>query len=111
VSNRWVNGKGQGFWVKLHYKTDQGIKNLTAAEAAEVERAGEFDSTTRDLFQSIQQGRFPSWTVHYQLMPMGDEAKYRFNIFDVTKVPPQTPPPTLPQSQLPSLTRASPRAV
>ena len=84
---KWVNAKGQGHWVKLHYKTDQGIKNLTAPQAAEVEKAGAFDSTTQDLFQSIQQGHFPSWTAHVQLMPMGDEAKYQWNIFDITKVP------------------------
>ena len=72
--------------MKLHYKTDQGVKNLTQQEAAEVERAGEFDSTTRDLFDSIAQKRFPSWTAYYQLMPVGEEAKYRYNIFDVTKV-------------------------
>jgi catalase len=97
---KWVSAKGQGYWVKLHYKTDQGIKNLTAEQAADVEGSGEFDSSTRDLFQSIQQGNFPSWTAYVQLMPMGEEAKYQWNIFDVTKVWPHGDYPLIPYGKL-----------
>jgi len=27
---RWVNKQGEAFWVKLHFKTLSGIKNLSA---------------------------------------------------------------------------------
>lgn len=73
------------FWVKYHFKTDQGIKNLTQAEANKL--AGEDpDSHQRDLREAIERGEFPSWTVQVQIMPMAEAANYRFNPFDLTKV-------------------------
>ena len=92
---KWANAKGQAFWVKLHYLTDQGIQTLTAQQAAEVEKS-DLDSATRDLFAAIQRGQFPSWTAHVQVMPVGDEAKYAWNVFDVTKVRTQRGPLPLP---------------
>ncbi|GHF14546.1 catalase [Streptomyces morookaense] len=82
---QWNNEAGEVFWVKYHFKTDQGIKNLTAAEAARV--AGEDpDSHQRDLREAIDRGEFPSWTVQVQIMPAEEAAHYRFNPFDLTKV-------------------------
>ncbi|WP_424211867.1 catalase [Streptomyces sp. BI20] len=82
---QWNNEAGEVFWVKYHFKTDQGIKNLTQAEANQL--AGEDpDSHQRDLRTSIERGDFPSWTVQVQIMPAADAANYRFNPFDLTKV-------------------------
>ena len=58
-----MNAKGDAHCVKLHYLTDQGIKNMTAQQAAELEKA-DLDHATRDLFAFIQQRNFPSWTAH-----------------------------------------------
>lgn len=81
----WVNANGEKFWVKYHFKTDQGIEFLTQAEADRL--AGEdADYHRRDLFNSIQSGDFPSWTLHVQVMPFEDAKTYRFNPFDLTKV-------------------------
>jgi catalase len=81
----WVNGKGERFWVKYHFKTDQGIENLTQEEADRI--AGEdADYHRRDLFRSIDTGDFPSWTLKVQIMPFKDAESYRFNPFDLTKV-------------------------
>ncbi|MGR7001157.1 catalase [Yinghuangia aomiensis] len=81
----WTNAEGQAYWVKYHFKTDQGIRSLTSAEAAEL--AGrDPDSHQRDLREAIDAGQFPSWTLKVQLMPVADAAKYRFNPFDLTKV-------------------------
>ena len=33
---KWYDDKGQYFWVQYHFKTDQGIKNLTCKEAMEM---------------------------------------------------------------------------
>lgn len=30
---QWINAEGERFWVKYHFKTDQGIETLTAAQA------------------------------------------------------------------------------
>jgi catalase len=80
-----MSAKGDGVWVKYHFKTDQGITCLTAQEAARI--AGESpDHSQLDLLKAIERKEFPSWTVKLQIMPFADAAKYRFNPFDLTKV-------------------------
>ena len=82
---QWVNEAGEQFWVKYHFKTDQGVKNLTQAEADKL--AGEDpDSHQRDLREAIERGDYPTWTVQVQIMPAAEAANYRFNPFDLTKV-------------------------
>src|SRR5258706_14204218 len=81
----WVNARGERFWVKYHFKTDQGIEFLTQAEADRI--AGEdADYHQRDLFDAIKRGNYPSWTLKMQIMPFEDANTYRFNPFDLTKV-------------------------
>ena len=81
----WLNAAGELFWVKYHFKTDQGIDFLTQEDADRL--AGEDgDYHQRDLFTSIEEGNFPSWTLHVQIMPFEDAKTYRFNPFDLTKV-------------------------
>ncbi|KAG0250850.1 hypothetical protein BG011_008047 [Mortierella polycephala] len=80
-----VNSEGCAHLVKWHFKTDQGIKNFTADEAADMDTKNP-DSATEDLFNSIDKGDFPSWTVYLQVMKEEDAANYRWNVFDVTKV-------------------------
>ncbi|MCZ7396294.1 MAG: catalase [Candidatus Methanoperedens sp.] len=82
---KWYNEKDEYFWVKYHFKTDQGIKNLTRQEA-EIMRAKDPDHATRDLFLAIERGDFPSWTVQMQIMTPEQAEDYRFDILDVTKV-------------------------
>lgn len=81
----WVNAAGERFWVKYHFKTDQGIEFLTQDEAVRI--AGEdADYHRRDLFDAIAQGDAPSWTLKVQIMPFEEAKTYRFNPFDLTKV-------------------------
>jgi catalase len=81
----WVNAGGDKFWVKYHFKTDQGIEFLTQEEADRL--AGESpDYHRQDLFQAIRDGDHPSWTLHVQVMPFDEANGYRFNPFDLTKV-------------------------
>ncbi|GDY63122.1 hypothetical protein SAV14893_025150 [Streptomyces avermitilis] len=81
----WINGAGERFWVKYHFKTDQGIDFLTQAEADEL-AGSDADKHRRDLFESIESGNAPTWTLKVQIMPFEDAADYRFNPFDLTKV-------------------------
>jgi len=82
-----VNSEGKQFWCKWHMKTDSGIKNFKSQEAEKL--AGEDPNyATRDLFDHIDKGGVASWTVSLQIIPFEDAAKYKFNIFDVTKVVP-----------------------
>ncbi len=81
----WVNAGGDKFWVKYHFKTDQGVDCLTQEEADRI--AGEKpDYHRQDLFEAIRAGDFPSWTLFMQIMPFEDAKTYRFNPFDLTKV-------------------------
>lgn len=82
---QWVNAEGQRFWVKFHFKTDQGIQCLSDEESVEV--AGSNPQAHQvDLLQSIERGDFPSWTLKVQVMPDTGAAEYRYNPFDLTKV-------------------------
>jgi catalase len=82
---QWLNAGGEAFWVKYHFKTDQGIKCLTSDEAARI--GGETpDHHHLDLLNAIERGEHPSWTVKVQIMLIADAAAYRFNPFDLTKV-------------------------
>jgi catalase len=85
----WINDKGQRFWVKYHFKTDQGIDFFTDAEAAQLVWS-DYDYHTRDLFDAIARGDHPSWTLYVQIMPFDDAPGYRFNPFDLTKVWPHS---------------------
>lgn len=81
----WINAAGERFWIKYHFKTRQGIENLTAEQA--VRMAGiDPDHATRDLFAAIEDGDFPAWTVSVQIMPELEADTYRINPFDLTKV-------------------------
>ncbi|MFE0021780.1 catalase [Amycolatopsis sp. NPDC059021] len=90
----WENAGGEKFWVKYHFKTDQGIGYLTQADADRL--AGEdADHHIRDLFKNIEKGNHPSWTLYVQVMPYADAADYRFNPFDLTKVWPHSDYPLI----------------
>jgi catalase len=84
----WENAAGERFWVKYHFKTEQGIETFTDAESRAM-RAEDLDYHRRDLKEAIDRGDYPSWRLDMQIMPYEDAADYRFNPFDVTKVWPQ----------------------
>ncbi|MED4229292.1 catalase KatA [Neobacillus cucumis] len=82
---KWVNENGEAVWVKYHFKSEQGVKNMSADIAAKL--AGENpDYHTEDLFNAIEKGDFPAWRLHVQIMPFEDANTYRFDPFDVTKI-------------------------
>ncbi|HTU30336.1 MAG TPA: catalase [Solirubrobacteraceae bacterium] len=81
----WVNASGDKFWVKYHFKTDQGIECLTQEEADELAGSSP-DYHRKDLFEAIRDGENPSWTLSMQIMPFEEAWDYRFNPFDLTKV-------------------------
>jgi catalase len=90
----WVNAAGEIFWVKYHWKTDQGIDFLPQAEADELAgKDGDFHQ--RDLYNAIERGEHPSWTLKMQIMPFEEAKTYRFNPFDLTKVWPHADYPLI----------------
>lgn len=80
-----INAANERFWVKFHFKSQQGIRNLTDAQAAEL-IGRDRESSQRDLYDSIARGDFPRWTLYIQVMPEQEAGSYHLNPFDLTKV-------------------------
>ncbi|OOB91070.1 catalase [Rathayibacter sp. VKM Ac-2630] len=92
---QWINAAGERFWVKYHFKTDQGVEILSQEQADQI--AGEdADFHIRDLSTAIDSGDFPTWSLSVQVMPYEDAKSYRFNPFDLTKVWPHADYPLIP---------------
>jgi catalase len=95
----WENAAGKKFWVKYHFKTEQGIQNMTDAESRAA-RTGDLDAHRRDLWDAIARQDFPAWRLEMQVMPFEDAASYRFNPFDLTKVWSQRDYPPIPVGRM-----------
>ncbi len=81
----FYNKKNKRHWCKFHFKTQQGIKNLSNEEAAKI-NSTDREYHGKDLFEAIEKGDFPKWTMYVQIMKE-EEAKYHYeNPFDITKV-------------------------
>jgi len=81
----FINAAGERHWVKFHFITQQGIVNLSDEEAAAL-IAKDRESSQRDLFEAIERGEYPRWTLKVQLMTEQQAAQASFNPFDLTKV-------------------------
>lgn len=90
----FINAQNERFWVKFHFKTVQGHKHWTNAEAADVVGQSR-ESTQEDLFGAIARGDFPKWKMQVQVMPELDADKTPYNPFDLTKVWPHADYPVI----------------
>ncbi|WP_291981617.1 catalase [Candidatus Accumulibacter sp. ACC005] len=90
----FINAANQRYWVKFHFHSQQGIRNLSDAEA-EAMIGKDRESHQRDLFESIEKGDFPKWTLSVQIMPEQDAANVPYHPFDLTKVWPHKDYPLL----------------
>ena len=79
------NKDGERFWVKFHFKTDQGIKNLSVEHANKL-AAENPDYSGEDLFMAIEEKNFPKWNLKIQVVPENEAKNFKFNPFDLTKV-------------------------
>lgn len=82
---KWVNAAGEQFWVKYHFKSNQGVSNMTNEVAAKL-ASQDTDYLQNELFTAIEDGNFPSWTLSVQIIPYQEGLDYKYDIFDVTKV-------------------------
>ncbi len=92
----FYNSKGERYWFKWHFKTNQGIKTLTAEEADKMPSHG----AHQDLIESIDNADFPSWTAKVQIMSEDEAKAYKINPFDVTKIWPHKDFPLIEVGQL-----------
>lgn len=80
----FINKEGKRYWVKFHFKTQQGIKNLTDEEAAAI-IAKDRESSQKDLFEAIERGDFPKWDMKIQIMTEEQANASKRNPFNLTK--------------------------
>jgi catalase len=83
-----IDAAGKRSWVKFHFRTEQGIRNLSDEEATKIIGVDR-ESSQRDLYDAIERGEFPRWTMFVQVMPEADAAKVPYHPFDLTKVWPK----------------------
>ena len=89
-----INASNNRVWVKFHFKTQQGIKNLTDAEAESL-IASDRESHGRDLLTAIDSGDFPRWTLFIQVMTEDEVRSHKHNPFDLAKVWPRADYPLM----------------
>ena len=80
-----INNQGQRVWVKFHMVCQQGIQNLTDQEAEAIV-AKDRESHQRDLYEAIERGDYPRWTMYIQVMTPEQADVMPYNPFDLTKV-------------------------
>ncbi len=95
----FVNARNERVWCKFHFKTNQGIKNLMDDEAAAL-IGHDRESHQRDLFEAIERGEFPSWTLKVQIMTEKQAEQFRWSPFDLTKVWPHAEFPLIEVGQM-----------
>jgi catalase len=81
----FINAQNERFWVKFHFKTQQGVQPLSQEDADRLV-GKDADYHTRQLFETIEKGDYPKWTFYIQVMPETEAENYRWNPFDLTKV-------------------------
>jgi len=91
----FINADQKRYWVKFHFKTQQGIANLSSEEAGAL-IAIDRESHQRDLFDAIENGEFPKWKMFVQVMEEEAAETYHINPFDLTKVWPHKDYPLIP---------------
>jgi catalase len=96
---KMVNANGKAVYCKFHLKTNQGIKNLPGDKAHNLS-ADNPDYSIQDLYNSIAEGKFPSWTMYIQVMTFEQAERFKWNPFDLTKIWPHSLHPLIPVGQL-----------
>ena len=89
-----INAKNERVFVKYHFKTRQGIKNLPPATAMELAGSNP-DYAQQDLLTAIEKKNFPEWTFFIQVMTEAQAGQFPINPFDVTKVWPHKQHPMI----------------
>ncbi|MBN1877218.1 MAG: catalase [Anaerolineae bacterium] len=90
----FINAANERFWIKFHFKTQQGIQCMMQEDADDMV-GKDPDYHTRMFFEAIERGEYPKWTFYVQVMPELEAETYRWNPFDLTKVWPHADYPLI----------------
>lgn len=81
---KWVNAAGNTVYVKLRWKPKEGIHNLSAEEAAEIQ-GKDFNHASRDLYEAIEEGNYPEWDLYVQILDPMELDSFSYDPLDATK--------------------------
>ena len=81
----FINAENERTWVKFHFRSQQGIQNLTDQEAETVVGMDR-ESHQRDLYEAIEQKAYPKWKMYIQVMSEEQADAMENNPFDLTKM-------------------------
>ena len=93
------NAKGERFWVKFHFKTQQGHEHYTNEESEHIIGKTR-ESYQEDLINAVDEGNYPKWTLYIQVMPEEEAGNQAYNPFDLTKVWPHKDYPLIDVGEL-----------
>lgn len=96
---KWVNAAGEAVLVKYHWEPKQGIRNLTQAQAEEIQGKN-FNHATQDLYDAIERADFPEWELCVQIMSDDEHPELDFDPLDDTKIWPTDQFPFLPVGKM-----------
>ncbi|MBB2913687.1 catalase [Streptosporangium becharense] len=96
---KWVNDRGETHLVKYHWMPKQGVRSMTAEDAAAVQ-AHELGHATKDLHEAIERGDHPEWELLVQIMSDDEHPELDFDPLDDTKVWPENEFPALPVGRM-----------
>ncbi|MBX9389960.1 catalase [Streptomonospora nanhaiensis] len=96
---RLVNARGEGTFVKFHWKPLLGTHSLVWDETQKI--AGKDpDYNRRDLWDAIERGQYPEYELGMQLVPESDEFAFDFDLLDATKIIPEEVVPVTPVGRM-----------
>lgn len=87
---KFVNAKNEVHYVKFHWKSLQGTRNLSPKQVAQVQDA-DYSHMTQDLVSHINKGDFPKWDLYIQVLKPQELGSFAFDPLDATKVWPDVP--------------------
>jgi catalase len=96
---KWVNKEGKFVYTQVHVRADKGVKYLTQDKANELAGSNP-DYGIQGLFETIDKGEFPTWTVYVQTMTPEQAEQFRYNVLDLTKIWPHSQFPLRPIGKL-----------
>ncbi|MFC7386790.1 catalase [Sphaerisporangium rhizosphaerae] len=96
---KWVNARGETHLVKYHWMPKQGVRSMTAADAAVVQ-SRDLGHATKDLQDAIDRGDHPEWELLVQIMSDDEHPELDFDPLDDTKVWPEDRFPALPVGRM-----------
>lgn len=96
---KWVNADGEAVLVKYHWEPKQGIRNLTQAQAEEIQGKN-YNHATQDLYEAIERGDYPEWELLVQIMSDDEHPELDFDPLDDTKIWPEDQFPWLPVGRM-----------